>query len=121
MLARCAGIAWQKKTHFKYFKNRDNYKKFYKILVSVTRCHTVPLSDVMQRKLVQWLQRHGEGKAAVWFEKYWTGDRGNWCKAHGGVGGTNNNNGPKAGGVAQRNSSAATAVPLQVIFCINSA
>ncbi len=60
------------------------------------RCHTVPLSDqaqdVMQSKLVQWQHNYSERKAAIWFEKYWTGDRGNWSKAHG-VGGTDNNNG----------------------------
>ena len=87
----CPGIAWQKKTHYKYFKNPDTYRKFYKILVRVTRCHTIPLANVMQRKLVQWLHAHGEPKAAVWFEKYWTGERGDWTKGHGGVGGTNNN------------------------------
>jgi hypothetical protein len=74
-------------------KNPDTYPKFYKILVRVTRCHTIPLADVMQHKLVQWLHAHGESKAGVWFEKYWTGERGNWTKGHGGVGGTNNNNG----------------------------
>ncbi len=77
----------------KYFKNRANYKTFYKILVRVTRCHTIPLSDVMQSKLVQWLHAHGESRAGVWFEKYWTGERGTWTKGHDGVGGTNNNNG----------------------------
>jgi hypothetical protein len=80
-------------THFKYFKNPDTYRKFYKTLVRVTCCHTIPLADVMQRKLVQWLHARGESKAGVWFKKYWTGERGNWIKGHGGVGGTNNNNG----------------------------
>jgi hypothetical protein len=47
----------------------------------------------MQRKLVQCLHVHCEAKAEVWFEKYWTGERGNWTKGHNGVGGTNNNNG----------------------------
>jgi len=42
---------------------------------------------------VEWLHAHGESGAGRSFEKYWTGDRGNWTKGHGGVGGTNNNNG----------------------------
>ena len=88
-----AGIAWQKKSHVKYFKDQGNYRKFYKILVRVTRCGSLALSIVLQRKLVEWLHRHGEHRAADWYEKYWTGDRGNWTKAHAGVGGTNNNNG----------------------------
>lgn len=58
-----------------------------------TRCHSVPLSDVFQRALVKWLYRNKEGRAASWFEKYWTGERGNWTRGHAGVAGTNNNNG----------------------------
>jgi hypothetical protein len=92
-LPGCPGIAWQKKTHYKYFKNPDTYRKFYKIHVKMSRCYTIPLADIMQRKLVQWLHAHGESKAGVWFEKYWTSERGNWTKDHDGVGGTNNNNG----------------------------
>jgi hypothetical protein len=92
-LLASAGIAWQKKTHFKYFENPEHFGKFYKILVRVTRCSSISLSDVMQRKLALWLCSRGERKAADWFEKYWTGYRENWTKGHGGVGGTNNNNG----------------------------
>jgi exosortase len=69
------------------------YRTWYKLLVRATRCHTVALSEVFQRKLVQWLDKHGEKKAATWFHKYWTGERGNWTLGHAGVGGTNNNNG----------------------------
>ncbi len=93
-----AGIAWQKKTHFKYFKNPEHYRKFYKILVRVTRCSSIPLSDVMQRKLVLWLRSRGERKAADWFEKYWTGDSGNWTRVHGGVAVLTTTTGPKVGG-----------------------
>jgi hypothetical protein len=74
-----AGIVWQKKTHYKYFKNPEIYRRFYKILVRVTRYSSIPLSDVMQRKLVLWLRKlqrnRGERKAADRFERYWTGDR----------------------------------------------
>ena len=87
------GIAWQKKTHHKYFVNLETYRTWYKLVVRATRCHTVPLSDVFQRRLVQWLRTNEEPRAASWFEKYWTGDRGNWSRGHAGVAGTNNNNG----------------------------
>jgi hypothetical protein len=40
------------------------------LLVRATRCHTVPLSDVFQRKLVQWLDAHSGKRAASWFKKY---------------------------------------------------
>jgi hypothetical protein len=71
---------------------------FYTIVVRVTHFHTVPLSDIMQRKLVQWLHNLGELKAAIWFQTYWTGERGKWAKAHSVVGGTNNTNGTEGGG-----------------------
>jgi hypothetical protein len=42
---------------------------------------------------VQWLRNHGEDHAADWFEKYWTGDSGNYMLAHSEIGSTNSNNG----------------------------
>ncbi len=48
---------------------------------------------VLPSKLVQWLRDGGEHTAANRLEKYWTGDCRHWTKAHGGVGGVNNNNG----------------------------
>jgi hypothetical protein len=69
------------------------YKQFYKIVVGATRYSSMELGSVsvLHKKLVQWIQDHNEPRAADWFERYWTGDRGNFMKAHGGVGGTNNN------------------------------
>ena len=58
------GIAWQKKTHHKYFVNLETYRTWYKLVVRATRCHTVPLSDVFQRRLVQWLRTNEEPRAA---------------------------------------------------------
>jgi hypothetical protein len=84
---------WQKKSHLKCFKDPANSKWFYKILVKATRCSSISLSAVLQRKLVQRLHNRWEHRAAEWFEIYWTADSGNWTKGHGGVGGTNNNNG----------------------------
>ncbi len=117
-------LTGQKKTHYKYFKNPETYRTCYKLVVRVICCHTVPLSDVMQRKLVQWLHSHGERRAALWYEKYWTGDRGNRCKAHGGVGGTNNNNGTEGrwGGAKKFicGNSCSTLSPQQVILLITN-
>ena len=58
------GIAWQKKTHHKYFVNLETYRAWYKLVVRTTHCHTVPLSDVFQRRLVQWLHTNEEPRAA---------------------------------------------------------
>ncbi len=78
------GIAWQKKLHHKCFRNLNVYCTFYKLLVMATRCSSVALSNVLQHKMIAWLQARGEPKAADWFREYWTCDRGNWTLAHGG-------------------------------------
>ena len=69
------------------------YRTFYKLLGMHIRCSTVALSNVLQRKMLAWLRARGESRAADWLEEYWTGNRGNWTLAHGGVGGTHKNNG----------------------------
>ena len=66
---------------------------FYKLLVRAIRCSSLALSFVIHRAIVQWLRNQSEARAAEWFEKYWTGVRGNYMLAHSEIGGTNNNNG----------------------------
>ncbi len=91
--AHLTGIAWQKKTQSKYFDSAQKYKAYYRLVVRATRCSSVSLATVVQRAIVRWLRERGEAAAADWFETYWTGRRGNWTLAHGGIAGTNNNNG----------------------------
>ena len=91
--AHMTGIAWQKRLHRKYFKNQATYKRFYKLLVQITRSSSVALSNVLQRKLVEWLHSNGERVAGEWVRDYWTGERGKYTKAHAGVCVPNNNNG----------------------------
>jgi hypothetical protein len=89
--AHLTGIAWQKRSHTKYFKQFETYRKFYRLIVRILRCSSVALAYVLQRKIIEWLLARKEVKAAEWFDDYWTGERGNYILAHGGVGGTNNN------------------------------
>ena len=89
--AHLTGIAWQKKSHTKFFDDPKNYKKFYKLLVRCLRCSSTALATILQIKLVEWLRSNDEPRAADWFEEYWTGERGNYMLAHAEVGGTNNN------------------------------
>ena len=101
--AHMTGIAWQKRLHRKYFKNQAAYKRFYKLLVQITRSSSVALSNVLQRKLVEWLHSNGERVAGEWVRDYWTGERVNYTKAHAaGVGVLNNNSctGSRGAGVA---------------------
>ena len=95
--AHLTGIAWQKRSHTKYFDNQKTYKMFYKLIVRCLRCSSTALAIVLQSKIVDWLRARHEQKAADWFEEYWTGDRGNYMLAHAGVGGTNNNCGTEGG------------------------
>ena len=110
-----------KEEAFQVLKNPEHYHKFYKILVRVTCCSSIPLSDVMQRKLVLWLRSRGERKEADWFEKYWTGDRGNWTRGYGGVGCTNNNNGTEGRWNGLKKSICWSSGSTAGIRCINSA
>ena len=57
--AHITGIAWQKRLHRKYFKNQATYKRFYRLLVQIIRSSSVALSNVLQRKLVEWLHSNG--------------------------------------------------------------
>ena len=91
--AHLTGIAWQKKLHRKYFRNQATYNRFYKLLVQLTSSSSVVLSNVLQRKLVEWLHANGERTAGEWIRDYWTGELGNYTQAYAGVGVPNNNNG----------------------------
>ena len=99
--AHLTGIAWQKKSHTKYFDNQKTYTTFYKLLVRSLRCSSTALAYVIQRAIVVWLADNKEPRAAEWFEKYWTGLRGHYMLAHAEIAGTNNNNGTEGnwGGV----------------------
>ena len=95
--AHLTGIAWQKRSHTKFFDDQATYKKFYKLVVRCLRCSSTALATILQRKIVEWLRTRREPRAADWFEEYWTKERGNYMLAHAGVGGTNNNCGVEGG------------------------
>ena len=95
--AHLTGIAWQKRSHTKFFDNQATYKRFYKLLVRCLRCSSTALATILQDKIVDWLRSNKEPRAADWFEEYWTGERGNYTLAHAEVGGTNNNCGVEGG------------------------
>ena len=89
--AHLTGIAWNKRSHTRFFSEFATYKQFYKLIVRLLRCSSVALAYVLQRKVVEWLIARDEARAAEWFQDYWTGERGHYMLAHAGVGGTNNN------------------------------
>jgi hypothetical protein len=95
--AHLTGIAWQKRSHTKFFDDQKTYKRFYKLLVWCLRCSSTALATILQQKIVEWLRSNDEPRAADWFEEYWTGERGNYTLAHAEVGGTNNNCGVEGG------------------------
>ena len=95
--AHLTGIAWQKRSHTRFFDDQKTYKRFYKLLVRCLRCSNTALATILQCKIVEWLRNQNEHRAAEWFEEYWTGERGNYMLAHAEVGGTNNNCGVEGG------------------------
>ena len=48
------------------------------------------MAAAIQDEIVEWLRKDGENGAAAWFERYWTGDRGNYTNASAGYSGNNN-------------------------------
>ena len=72
------------------FKDR----KFYDLVLRIRECTYAEQGYEMQDKLVDWLREKGEGDAASWFQRYWTGERkGRWMLANGGIGMIANNMG----------------------------
>ena len=65
--AHLTGIAWQKKSHGKYFDSQAIYAEWYKIVVRCLKCSSKALALILQIKLVQWLRDHGEHRVAEWF------------------------------------------------------
>ena len=53
--AHLSGIAWQKRSHARYFTQCETYKEFYRLIVRMLRCSSVALAYVFQRKIIQWL------------------------------------------------------------------
>ena len=76
-----SAIAWkQKKFRFK-FKIEDNCIEITKLTTRLPDAHTTQLATALQDEISDWLRTVGENAAAAWFERYWTGDRGNYTYA----------------------------------------
>ena len=79
-------------THKKYFDNTDIYEEFYQILYQLMHISIQEAGFHLQNLLVYWLRDKGEGRAAEWFERYWTGEeKGRYLLGCGGVGLVSNN------------------------------
>ena len=80
--------------HFEGVDTRGRYDGFYKQAIRVTNISILSFAEHVQSLLVDYirnvLQQSG---AADRFRTWWTGDRGRYCLAHAGYGGSNNNMG----------------------------
>jgi hypothetical protein len=54
------------------------------------------LAAAIQEEIADWLCTVGENGAAAWFQRYWTGERGNYTNASAGYAGNNNAQGIKS-------------------------
>jgi hypothetical protein len=48
------------------------------------------LAAAIQDEIADWLRTVGENRASAWFQRYWTGERGNYTKASACYSGNNN-------------------------------
>ena len=83
-------IAWKNKKFRSKFKIEANYIEFTKLTTRLLDAHTTQLATAIQDEIFDWLRTVGENTAAAWFERYWTGDRGNYTNASAGYSGNNN-------------------------------
>ena len=66
-------IASNNGTHRKYFKDDENYQKFYEMLCDITNITCEAAGNYLQNLLVQWLRSNVDDQCADWFETHWTG------------------------------------------------
>ena len=91
------GIAAAGYHHVKYFegvKAREDYDDFYEQVLRIKNIMIENFADHAQALLVAYIRDIlKQPRAAEWFETWWTGDRGRYCLAHAGYGGSNSNMG----------------------------
>ncbi len=61
-----------KGTYQTYFDNQAIYKEFYQVVCQLIQISIMEAGFHLQNLLVYWLRDKGEGRAASWFEQYWT-------------------------------------------------
>ena len=59
-------------THQKVFDNQAIYEEFYQMVCQLMLISITEAGFHLQNLLVYWLRDKGEGRAASWFEQYWT-------------------------------------------------
>ena len=84
-----AAIAWRKRAYRKYFSSEENFTEFHQYCHRLLEAPTVDITHTMQAVIVEWLKSKKELVAANWFEKYWTGEHGNYTNATAGYVGNN--------------------------------
>ncbi len=79
-----AAIAWRKKSFRKYFEKEENFVKFHQMFARALEAPTEAIAMLIQDEIVAWLKAVKEMRAAVWFEKTWTGQHGYYTNASAG-------------------------------------
>jgi hypothetical protein len=87
--SRSAAIAWRKTSFRKYFEKEDNFIKFHQLFARELEAPTEATAQLVQEEMVECLKAVKEMRAAVWFEKTWTGEHGNHTNASAGYVGNN--------------------------------
>ena len=77
----------------KQFTKEEIYTEWYDKVNKIKDIAFEASGHALQLKVVEWLQRCGEDRAADWMRDYWCGARGRWLIGNGGIGCIGNNQG----------------------------
>ncbi len=61
----------------KFIHEANYYIAFTNLRTRLLGVHTLQLAKATNDEIIDWLRTVGENYAAAWFERYWSGDRGN--------------------------------------------
>ena len=85
----CPAIAYKRKSFLKKFSKLENWEWFHQVVHRLFEAPTIPITRLIQQKIVSDLEARGEGKAAKWFLETWTGEYGNYTNGTAGYVGNN--------------------------------
>ncbi len=93
MAQQGAGIALAHHSHVKQFPDVAAYDDYYDIVVNTGEFAVDRFATRVQSLLMQYLRACYGNDTANWCERFWTGDRGQYCLVHSRYAGCNNNMG----------------------------
>ena len=82
-------IANKRKSFLKKFSKLENWEWFHQVVHRLFEAPTIPITRLIQQKIVSDLEARGEARTAKWYLETWTGDYVNYTNATAGYVGNN--------------------------------